>query len=395
MAEQTAEREGISRRGFLKIASGIAGVAVVGLPGLKATAQPIPPSVTLPKESLLEMYRKMLHIHLAEEKVREIVAEDLRKPVGLEGGKRIQPLYGFPWTHSSEGEEGVCAGVAMAMEEGDLLTNTHRSHGYASAAGIDLKSLMAELFGRATGVDKGHGGSMNIADPTRGVLDSSSVVGAGIPHAVGAAKAFKLLGKKNVAIATLGDGAVNTSDFNPSLNLAAIWELPVVFVINNNQYQITVKANWEHSLCRAGQDLSARAAGFAIPGITVDGMDVFAVYKAAKWAIDRARDGKGPALLDCVCYRYRSHGMTVAPHEVLREWPYNDPGEYNYWLSRDPIKRFENVVLGPAGSLTQEELDTVRQEVEAEASEAVAFAEQSPWPDPEAEYQYHRDVFGA
>jgi len=365
----------VSRRSFIKAASSLAGVAVVGIPNLKqALAQPIPPSVSLPKETLLQMYHRMQRIRQGELKARALAQE--REHLGSSG-------------HQSAGEEACCVGVAFAMEDGDLLTGTHRSHGYPLALGVEPNAWMAELMMKVDGTNRGHGGTMHIAAPEMGCLAMSGIVGSGVPHAVGAARSFKLLGKPNVAVATCGDAAMNTSGFNSSLNLAAIWDLPVVFVVHNNQYGIDSPITIHSSLAKAGKDQSQRALGYGIPGITVDGNDLLAVYKAAKYCLDKARQGEGPSLLELVTYRHWAH-TGPGEHEVVTVW--NRPGELAYWLRRDPIPRFERQVLD-GELLTAADLETVRSQVAAEIEAAVQFGINSPYPDPEEELAYFEDVF--
>lgn len=370
MAKQ-ATNASVSRRNFLKLASGVAGTAVVGLPHAKrALAQPLPVAADLPKEQLLEAYRKMQLIRRGEVKVRELLKSG-NPPEGLRA-----------WFHSSEGEEACCVGVAMAMQLGhDYLGHTHRSHGYPIAMGADLNAWMAELCGRATGTNKGRGGSMHIADPSKGMLGAISIIAQGYPHAVGAAYSAKVRGTDQVAIGTLGDGASNQGAFHESINIATVWELPAVFIVHNNQWRIGIPARWENAPVKRGKDLSVRAAAYGIPGITVDGNDFWAVYKAAKYAIDNTRAGKGPYLLELVTYRHRAHGNTVGEHEVL-SWPHNNRAEYEYWMKRDPIKRFESTVLA-GGDLSQEQLDGVVADADSAIEEAVTFAAESPFEDPE------------
>jgi len=228
---------------------------------------------------------------------------------------------------------------------------------------------------------------MHIADPKKGMLGAISIIGQGIPHAVGAAYSADLRGTDQVALATCGEGATNQGAWHESLNLATVWELPVVFVVHNNQWRISVPARWETAPIRRGKDLSVRAAAYAIPGMTVDGNDLWAVYKAAKYCIDRARQGKGPSLLELVTYRHRSHSDTIAPHEVTTQWPYKGWGdEYAYWMKRDPITRFEKVVL-EGGDLTKAELTLVEKEVDAEVEEAVEFSRKSPFENAEEAYK--------
>jgi len=375
----TVEKErdnggGISRRSFIKGVGGVAAAAtVLGLSGLKlkALAQPIPGYVILPKKNLLEAYRKMQLIRQGELKLRELVGAGKYRDEGLRSSG-----------HASAGEEACCVGVAMAMRLGhDYLGHTHRSHGYPLAMGVDIKAWMAELFGKVTGTNKGRGGSMHIADPKKGMLGAISIIAQGIPHAVGAAKSAQIRGTDQVAVATCGDGATNQGAWHESLNLATVWELPVVFVVHNNQWRITVPTRWENAPVRRGKDLSVRAAAYAIPGITVDGNDLWAVYKAAKYCIDRARQGKGPSLLELVTYRHWAHSGP-SDHEILRLWPYKGmKAQYDYWIKRDPITRFERIVL-ESGELSEGELGSIRQEVAAEIVEAIAFARKSPFEDP-------------
>ncbi len=373
---------GISRRSFLKGVGGVAAAAaVLGVSGLKskALAQPIPAYSALPKEKLLEAYLRMQRIRQGELKLREIFLT----------GDQLKRFLPRGTGHTSAGEEATCVGVAMAMEKGDYLTGSHRSHGYPLAMGLDMRRWMAELFGKVGGSNKGHGGSLHIAEPAMGILGMSGIVGAGVPQAVGAAWAAKLQGNNKVAISTCGDGAMNTSGFNASLNLAAIQNLPVVFVINNNQWEVRIPARWVQALTRAQKDLSVRAAGFAIPGITVDGNDLFTVYKGAKYCIDRAREGKGPSMLECLTYRRWQHSGPKE-HEIT-QWPFNDRAELEYWLRRDPVKRFEKIAT--EGLLTEEELVRVQKQVAIELEDAIEFAVESPWPNPKEDFKYYEKVF--
>ncbi len=375
--------KGISRRGFIKGVGGVAAAAaVLGLSLKAAKAEYIPRYVTLPKETMLEMYRRMQRIRQGELLLREM--------------HTIQdPKYYYPTTglrgpcHTSAGEEATCVGIAMATQKGDKLTGSHRSHGYPLGLGLELKPWMAELMGKATGSNKGHGGSMHIAEPSIGMMGMYGLVGAAVPVGVGVARVSQIKGSKIVAISTCGDGAMNTAGFNSSLNLAMAWNAPIVFVINNNQMAAILPNRYDQALVRAGKNLSVRAAGYAMPGITVDGNDIFAVYKAAQSCIKQAREGKGPSLLECVTYRHWSHSGP-ADHEITK-WPHNCPEELAYWLKRDPIPRFEKTVIGD--SFTEAELATVRKEVAAELQEAVEFGIKSPFPDPEEVFKYARETF--
>ncbi len=383
MAEEKPEIfKGISRRSFLKGVGGVAAAATVLGMGMKAKAEPIPAFVTVPKDTMLEMYRRMLRIRLGEEQLRAMLREGLDN---YNPGMRQS-------AHTSAGEEATCVGVSLAMNKEDYITGTHRSHGYPLGRGLDLNSWMAEFFCKVTGSNRGHGGSMHIAAPELNILGMTGIVGAGVPIAVGAAFANQIKGTKQVTVSTCGDAAMQSSGFNSSLNVAKVWNAPVVFVINNNQYGMGVPARWVDANMKDGKDIAVRASGFNMPGITVDGNDIFAVYKAAKFCVENARAGKGPSLLECVTYRRWQHSGP-ADHEVLR-WPHNNPAELEYWLNRDPIKRFESYVVD-AKLLTQAEMDPIRKSVNDEIKAAVDFALKSPNPDPKEEYKYFVDVFKA
>jgi len=379
----------ISRRTFLKGAGGIAAAAtILGISGLKskALAQPLPRFVSLPKETLLEMYRKMLRINKGEQRL----IDEFLKNGPAECHKKGLMRAG----HASLGQEATCVGVATAMKKGDYLTGSHRSHGYPLAMGLGMRPWFGEMCGRTTGSCRGHGGSLHIAAPELGILGMSGIVGAGVPIALGAAYAAKVKGSGQVAISTCGDGAMNTAGFNTSLNVAKLWNAPIVFVVDNNGWAASGRGDTQSALTKTGKDLSVRAAGFAIPGITVDGKDLFAVYSAAKYCIDRAREGEGPSLLECVCYRTEPHNEGWRnKHESLR-WPYGDPAELEYGKRRDPIKRFERHVA-QAGLLTEAELTSVQKRMDAEIEEALAFALDSPFPTPEEDFKYIREVMKA
>jgi TPP-dependent pyruvate/acetoin dehydrogenase alpha subunit len=345
---------------------------------LDGQARPMPNYIVHTKEQLQEAYAKMMRIRKGEEKIREL--------------QTTEPGTLHQWVHSSEGEEACSVGVAMAMrlgdlQTGDVLEGTHRSHGYPIAMGVDLKAWMAELFAKATGTNKGRGGTMHLADVSIGMMGSNGVVGM-CTKPIGAAMVFKMTGSDRVGISITGDGGTNNGTFLEGLNLASIHDLPVVFVVTNNHFQVGTPAWLDNACLRKGGNISDRAAGFAMKGLTVDGNDFFEVNKAAKYCIERARKGEGPSMLELVTYRQRSHCYTEFPHEV-NMWPAESPDELAYWMRKDPIRRFEREVLD-AGLLTQEELETIRKQVDKEIEEAVEFARQSPFPDPEEVY---RDIY--
>lgn len=267
--------------------------------------------------------------------------------------------------HLYLGEEAIAAGACAALNESDYIASTHRGHGHLVARGADLCRMMAEILGKATGYSKGKGGSMHIMAMDKGILGANGIVGGGIPIAVGAAYAAKLQKTGRVALSFFGDSASNEGTFHESLNMAAAWDLPVVFLIENNLYGISVdirKVTKEHQL-------SKRAVGYGIPGLTIDGNDVFTVYAETKKAVDRARAGKGPTLIECLTYRWQGHHVgdpaTYRPEEEAADW-----------RAKDPIARLEEKKL-----LSKKEIDAIRAAVDAEIAEACTFAEESPYAD--------------
>ncbi len=316
------------------------------------------------KEKLIELYRTMLKIRLFEERVAEIYWEGKSPVFNI----AADPIPGE--MHLYIGEEAVATGVCAHLRPDDMVAGTHRSHGHYLAKGGDLKKLMAELFGKKTGLCQGKGGHMHLFDANLH-FGCGGIIGAGIPHAVGAALAFKMQGKDNVAVSFFGDGAANIGAFHEGLNLAAIWKLPVVFVVEDNLYAISVPK----SKSTAVKSNAERAAAYGIPGVLVDGMDVMAVYEAAGEAIARARRGEGPSLIECLCYRYRGH-FEGDPQL------YKPEGEEEEWRKKDPIPNFRAKLI-KEGILTEEEADRIQQEVAALVAEAEKFARESPWPEPE------------
>ncbi|MEV7781103.1 thiamine pyrophosphate-dependent dehydrogenase E1 component subunit alpha [Kitasatospora sp. NPDC088351] len=268
--------------------------------------------------------------------------------------------------HPYIGQEAVAVGVCSALGDGDRLTSTHRGHGHVLARGADPRRLLAELAGRVDGLNQGRGGSMHAADLSLGILGANGIVGAGAPIAVGAAWAARQAGEDRVAVAFFGDGALNQGVLLESLNLAAMWRLPVVFVCENNGYATTLPA----ATAVAGSALG-RAAAFGIPAAEVDGMDTEAVRSAAEEAVGRARAGGGPAFLECRTYRFEGH-HTMERRMKLR---YRTPEEVAGWRARDPLLRAAEAI----GAARGEALDA---EVAAELAEAERFALASEHPDP-------------
>jgi TPP-dependent pyruvate/acetoin dehydrogenase alpha subunit len=307
---------------------------------------------TYEPEFLLGLYRKMVEIRVVEQELIALFAKG-RMP-------------GF--IHSYVGEEATAVGVCAALDTHDYITSTHRGHGHILAKGGDLNRFMAEVFGRATGYCNGKGGSMHIADFDIGILGANGIVGGGIPIAGGAACSSVMLGTGRVAVSFFGDGAANIGAFHESLNLAAIWDLPVVFVCENNGYADFIPTRDAMRIERVAD----RGAAYGMPGDTVDGNDVLAVYETALRAVDRARGGHGPTLLEAVTYRWRGH-FEGDPQ------PYRTKSEVTGWQEKDPVRRFRDILVG-AGVLTPDDEARVDAEVRAALDAAVKFAEDSPLP---------------
>jgi 2-oxoisovalerate dehydrogenase E1 component len=271
--------------------------------------------------------------------------------------------------HLYAGEEAVAVGAMAALRPDDLITSTHRGHGHAIAKGQDVNGMMAELLGKETGVCRGRGGSMHMADLSLGSLGANGIVGGGLPLAVGAALSTQLQDRDQVVVCFFGDGAANIANFHESLNMAAIWNLPVVFVCENNQYAMSMSTKAALSV----PNVADRAVAYNMPGDTVDGMDVLAVYQAVQRAADRARAGGGPTLVEAVTYRYKGHSKSDAQ-------VYRSKEEVQQWQDLDPILRF-TAWLVDHDYLTQAEAADVAQQADQAIAEAIAFAEQGPEPD--------------
>ena len=309
----------------------------------------------LPREMLVYMFRKMVEIRFFEEKVFDLYAQNL-----------------VPGTiHLYAGEEAVAVGVCTALQRDDYITSTHRGHGHCIAKGADLKRTMAEILGKKTGYCKGKGGSMHIADFSIGMLGATAVVGAGIPIAVGAGLSIKLRKTRQVVACFFGEGASNQGTFHEGINMASVWRLPVIFVCENNLYAMGTRQSRIMNI----ENIADRAVAYGIPGIAVDGNDVLAVYEAALKAVERARKGEGPTLIECKTYRHKGHSR-VDPAR------YRPKEEVEEWLAKDPIKRFKEKLL-QEGAITEAEIQQIENEVAAEIEEAVKFAMESSYPEPE------------
>lgn len=272
--------------------------------------------------------------------------------------------------HLYVGEEAVAATVCSRLSDDDYIASTHRGHGHCIAKGAQLDRAMAELMGKATGYCKGRSGSMHIADFSKGNLGANAIVGGGIPIAVGAGLSAKMQKNGRVSVSFFGDGASNEGTFHESLNLAAVWKLPVIFICENNLYGISVPT-WQSTSVK---DISDRAAGYGIPGITVDGNDVEAIDEAFKTAYERAVAGEGPTLIECKTYRWIGH-WTGDPQ------PYRTREEVEQWKQKCPIKRYRAKLL-EQGLFTEAELDAMEKAAQDEANAAAEFALNSPEPDP-------------
>jgi TPP-dependent pyruvate/acetoin dehydrogenase alpha subunit len=305
---------------------------------------------------LQELHLKMVRIRRFEEEAGRLM-EEAKIPGAL---------------HLYVGEEAVAAGVMQNLTNDDQITSTHRGHGHLVAKGGEFPQMYAELFGRSTGYCKGKGGSMHISNMELGMLGANGIVGGGPPIAMGAAFANQFLKTKKVAVAFFGDGASNEGSFHEAVNMAALYKLPCIFVCENNLYgEYTPQANHQTIA-----DVADRASGYNIPGVVVDGMDVMAVFEVAGEAIDRARKGEGPTLIECKTYRYYDHvgvrgmGLTYRSDEELAEWK-----------KRDPIQTFEARLID-LGVMTEKKIENVYSKVNELVKEGIRFAEDSPYPDP-------------
>ena len=299
--------------------------------------------------------KKMMQIRAFESKVFELLARDVLKGA----------------SHVYAGEEAVAVGACSAIGPDDYITSTHRGHGHCVARGGELKYMLAELCGKATGYCKGKGGSMHIADVRAGNLGATGIVGGNLPVATGAGLACKFNNKKQVTLCFFGDGASNTGTFHESLNMAGVWKLPVIYICENNLYGMSVSVE---RAC-AVRDIATRSPGYDMPGATIDGQNVLLVKKTVEKAVARARKGDGASLIECKTYRYRGHSRSDPRKYRTKE-------EEKYWHDRDPVKLFSKYVVEHK-AMTDAEVKAVQKEVDKEMAEAEDFAlNQSPYPDP-------------
>ncbi len=312
--------------------------------------------MNIPGETLILMFERMLKIRHFEDRVKNLFAAG--------------ELPGF--VHLYLGQEAVAAGACAALRDDDYITSTHRGHGHIIAKGGDVKRMMAELYAKATGYNKGKGGSLHIADPTLGILGANGIVGAGIPIATGAALSTKLRKTDQVTICFFGDGAANQGTFHEAINLASAFDLPIVYVCENNLYAVSTR----QSQVRKIEDIADRGTAYGIPGLAIDGNNVIAVYEAIKEAVDRARAGEGPTLIECKTYRWRTH-FEGEPDT------YRPPEEVKAWMKREPIAPYRRQLI-ESGVLSEAEAQEIESAVLREIDEAVEFGRSSPSPKPES-----------
>ena len=306
----------------------------------------------LGRPKLLTMYEQMRNIRTFEDTLHELFA----------GGD----IPGF--VHLSAGQEAVPVGVMAALAPDDFITSTHRGHGHCIAKGVDLNSMLAEIYGRTTGICKGKGGSMHIADIDKGMLGANGIVGAGLPLGVGAALSAKVRKSGQVCACFFSDGASNQGTFHEAINMASIWDLPCLFICENNKYAESTSTDYSMRV----ENIADRAAAYNIPGIVVDGQNVIDVYRAATQAVERARSGGGPSLVEAKTYRYYGHFEGDA-------MTYRTEEEVNHFRERDPLKVFAQQFAPPSKITPQDMLD-IDQKVERRMQEAVEFAHASPLP---------------
>ena len=317
-------------------------------------------------------------LHTAQKKTQQLEAYRRMQRIRQfeEAATRLYQTGKVPGAcHCSIGQEAAIVGACMALRDDDYITGTHRSHGHPIGKGAQLNGLMAELMGKATGICKGRGGSMHLADSTVGILGESAIVGGGIPLATGVGLSAKVRGTDQVGLTFFGDGASNQGTFHESINMAAVWKLPVIFFCENNRYAITTSVATSH-----GQpDIAKRAEGYGIPGIIVDGQDFSAVYQVTQYAVQRARRGEGPTLIEAKTYRFDEHQVGL---NIVGD-PYRPKAEVeDYTNNRDPLVLFKQALLADnVGDISTDELAAIDAEVAQAVDEAIVFAEQSPVPD--------------
>jgi len=328
------------------------------------------------RDRLIWMFTQMLRIREFEEAVKRTFIEH---PGVIRGH-----------THLADGAEASIVGSLAAIRPGDQVLSTYRCHGYPITLGTDTKAMMAEIYGRRDGLCKGLGGSMHLVDVDRGFLGTSGIVAAGIPHAAGVAYAAQIRGEGQVVLSFFGDGASKQGAFHETLNIASLWKLPVVFVMENNGYNVHTRSVQEDANAAAGEPLAVKATAYSMPGVTVDGGDPVLVHQTVSAAVARARAGEGPTLVESGVYRLSAHGNIIAPPGVPLHFPEHEaiekfgaPEEYEAALRGDPVPRFRGRLVTD-GAMTAEEADRIAADVRREVAAAVEFALASPFPELES-----------
>jgi pyruvate dehydrogenase E1 component alpha subunit len=330
----------------------------------------------LNSDRLVWMYTQMLRIREFEERVKRTFEE---YPGVIRGH-----------THLADGAEASIVGSMATLEPGDQLMATYRCHGYPIVLGTDVKAMMAEIYGRSTGLCGGYGGSMHLVDTERGFMGTSGIVGQGIPQATGVAYAAQIRKQGQVVLCFFGDGASKQGAFSESLNVASLWKLPIVYVMENNSYNVVTRSEQEDANAAAGEPLAVKAQAFSMPGVTVDGNDPVAVYEHVQTAVDRARAGEGPTLVESKVYRLSAHGNIIVPPGIPLHYPEHEAievfgarEEYEAAKRGDPVPRFR-ARLVTDGVLSVEQADELAAQAAAEMQAAVQFGIDSPLPEPEA-----------
>jgi TPP-dependent pyruvate/acetoin dehydrogenase alpha subunit len=334
----------------------------------------------LQQDRLIWMFTQMLRIREFEERVKRSFTE---LPGLLRGH-----------THLADGAEASIVGALAVLRPGDQILTTYRCHGYPIVLGTDPKVIMAEIFGKAAGLCGGYGGSMHLTDVARGFLGTSGIVGQGIPQATGAAYAAQIARRDQVVLCFFGDGASKQGAFHESLNIASLWKLPIVYVMENNSYNVVTRVEQEDANAAAGEPLSVKARAYSMPGVTVDGGDPVAVYGEVAAAAARARAGDGPTLVESKVYRLSAHGNIIVPPGIPLHFPeheaiavFGDTEEYEAARRGDPVPRFRARLVSD-GALTAEQADAIATGVRQEMAEAVDFGASSPFPDPAAAVKF-------
>ncbi len=328
---------------------------------MTVTDHQIGTEAALNRQRLLTLYREMVNIRKTEEQLA-----------------RSYQMGHIPGAcHTYIGQEAVAVGVCAHLRPDDVVFSTHRGHGHALAKGVPPREVIAELFGKVTGCSRGRGGSMHLFAPEAGLMGTTGIVGPNILQATGAGYSFKLLKSDKVSVCFFGDGAVSNGAFHEGVNLAAIWDLPVVFVCENNMYATEVAFEY----ATRNTDVAERARAYGVPGVAVDGNDVIAIHEVAGVAVDRARRGLGPTLVECRTYRTRPHA------EGMRDGGYRTAEEIEAWRSRDPIVALRSAMLA-RGLATAADCDAIDAETQVIVAEALAYATESAYPDPATATNY-------